>query len=416
MTTDLKFNSEDVNIIFENDYLVHFIYSDGRDVLFNRYSLRWAVVDEVPESIISKVREKTPIKPSNNLYYRLEQSTKCNLNCQYCCIKRNSIYEHLGEAKSVMSVDVAKSLLDQYDSEATSLGQTKRTVYFYGEEPLAGWETLKEIITDTRFNFFINTNGLLINNEILSYLAKPHVYTIISLDGMYKHNMLRVETLCEYEKIVENYQKLRKMNGRGGFSITVHRDNEDDLCDIVESFIIKYKPDGIGLGLPMYYSDGDTDAANIDIDKFIETCKKLFETSIRHNFYLPYLASKLRPLVTGVFRLYWCEAIGNTKTFLPSGKEVLCSRLLAKTNITKSMLKSWIPINNPYCSKCEAVGICGGGCPWSANMWYENHIDERECKINRALLPYLIRYLTDNYSSSFCERELHDNLKEILWL
>jgi len=407
-------SSATVRRVKESDAVTRFTFNDGREVIFNRFSLKWALIGTASEVDISRVRTDNEIKLSKNVYYRLEQSTKCNLNCEYCCVKRNFIYEELGEANKIMTVDLAKSLLDQYDQEANALGQERRVVYFYGEEPFAGWETLKELLSDNRFNFFVNTNGLLLDDERLSYLAKPHVYTIFSLDGLYEHNKLRFNSVDEYELLLSNYHKLRELGGGAGFSITVHRDNENDLVDIINTFIAQYKPDGIGLGLPMYYATGDTAAANIDIPKYIKTLKELYAISAQHGIFLSYIASKLRPLIDGSFRKYWCEAIGNTRTFLPSGKEILCSRLSAKMDVTKDMLESWAPINNTFCSGCDAIGICGGGCPWSANMWFENHIDERECEVNKQLLPFFLRQLTDVSSSAY-DNTLKDKFKMAIW-
>jgi len=400
--------------IKETDTVTKFIFDDGREVIFNRFSLKWAVLGVASEVEIMRVKTENEVKLSKNLYYRLEQSTKCNLNCEYCCVKRNFIYEELGEADAIMSVDLANSLLDQYEHEANNIGQEKRVVYFYGEEPFAGWETLKEMLADNRFEFFVNTNGLLLDDEKLSYLSKPHVYTIFSLDGLPEHNQLRFKNIDDYNLLINNYQKLRKLGGRAGFSITVHRDNECDLVEIIETFISKYKPDGIGLGLPMYYATGDTATSDVNIPGYVETLKNLFAVSVKNDIFLPYVASKFRPLINGLFRKYWCEAIGNTRTFLPSGREILCSRLSAKMDISKDELENWTPLNNPHCSKCDSIGICGGGCPWSANMWFENHIDERECLINRRLLPFFLRQLSDVASSAY-EKSLEERFKMVAW-
>lgn len=390
--------------IYENDNILHFIYTDGREILFNRHSLQWGLLGAAAPEDIDKIYSNHEIKFDNHLCYRLEQSTKCNLNCQYCCVKRNNIYEDLGESNKIMSIDLAKAILDQFYNEATQIKQEKKIVYFYGEEPFEGWETLKAILSDTRFFFYVNTNGLLLNDEKLETLSKPHVYTIFSLDGMPQHNILRFKNTEMYNKLIDNYKKLRELGGHGGFSITIHKYNEDDLVNIIKEFMRQYNPDGIGLGLPMYYSTGAVDAAKINIPNLVKTLKELFILSLDNKIFLPYLASKVRPLVNGIFRMFWCEAIGNTRTFLPSGKEILCSRLSAKMNVNKDLLKSWAPINNPYCSKCAAIGICGGGCPWSANMMYKNHIDERECFINKQMLPFILGILSTIATSSFDDK------------
>ena len=225
---------------------------------------------------------------------------------------------------------------------------------------------------------------------------------------------MRFDSQEKYELVLLNYKKLRRLGGRAGFSITVHRDNERDLVDIVDTFFSQYNPDGIGLGLPMFYSTGDVGAADIDIANYAKTLEKLFDLSVKYNGFLPYIAAKLRPLISGKFRKYWCEAIGDTRTFMPSGKEILCSRLAARMNLSKEMLESWIPINNPFCLECDAIGICGGGCPWSANMWFKNHVDERECVVNKQMLPFLLWQLT-NVSTSIYDDSLADRFKMVAW-
>ena len=65
-------------------------------------------------------------------------------------------------------------------------------------------------------------------------------------------------------------------------------------------------------------------------------------------------------------------------------------------------IKEWskrTPLNMSECNNCSALGICGGGCPYNAELHYGSIwcVDRRYCFYNKLLLNWMIWY-SYNYS------------------
>lgn len=117
----------------------------------------------------------------------LELTQECNLRCEYCCYGDH--YPQLRNySKVTMSLETAKSAIEHYLSRRPQ----KCRVGFYGGEPLLELELLKEIVLfaeeharrcglEAEFN--MTTNGTLLTDEIIHFLAKHRFNVLISLDG-----------------------------------------------------------------------------------------------------------------------------------------------------------------------------------------------------------------------------------------
>lgn len=111
-----------------------------------------------------------------------------------------------------------------------------------------------------------------------------------------------------------------------------------------------------------------------------------------------------------------CGAPGNQLVLAPNGDLGVCqaflpSRKFYSFNINTDkdigydrLVGEWknrYSLNMDECLDCEALGICGGGCPYNSyvntgSIW---SLDERMCKHNKEFIDWLMWDIYDNQQS-----------------
>ena len=132
-----------------------------------------------------KKKISTITKFNKEIYaLRFALTTKCNLNCTYCFVKKDKKVFCLKEAKKILNIFL------------NSPGKTK-LLMIYGGEPLLFFSLLKEIIIFSRQEarrnkknliISIGTNGLLLNEEILDFFERKNIKLSVTLDGRKSFN------------------------------------------------------------------------------------------------------------------------------------------------------------------------------------------------------------------------------------
>ena len=110
----------------------------------------------------------------------------CNLACRYCFAEEG---EYHGR-RALMSFEVGKKALDFL--VANSGNRVNLEVDFFGGEPLMNWDVVKELVLygrslekehNKRFRFTMTTNGLLLDEEKLTFINQEMGNLVLSLDG-----------------------------------------------------------------------------------------------------------------------------------------------------------------------------------------------------------------------------------------
>lgn len=143
----------------------------------------------------------------------LSLTERCNLRCTYC------YYKVSHEARSlVMSDDVMEAAIRLAFNRTLELGQRFLNITFFGGEPLLrmdsiyrGVEFAKAVVREKfgekfesgicpdstppdifRLRFAVNTNGTLLDSDIIDYLKRENFRIFLSLDGPeHHHNICR---------------------------------------------------------------------------------------------------------------------------------------------------------------------------------------------------------------------------------
>lgn len=107
----------------------------------------------------------------------------CNLNCSYCYAGQGD-YGHA----SSMTEEVAYAAVKQFAKKTDEL-----KIVFFGGEPLLKFDLIKKVVhycsklkkegISCKFSFGLTTNGTLLDDETISFLAKHHFHLKVSYDG-----------------------------------------------------------------------------------------------------------------------------------------------------------------------------------------------------------------------------------------
>lgn len=388
--------------------------------------LKYKVLVECPEKdekILSYVKSKLSDPEISVCYFIL--SEQCNLACKYCFLGNNNQEQRKKFAKDLMSKETAEKgvyfFLKQLESVEFNPNK-KPVVIFYGGEPLMNFDVLEFIVE--KFNslksdhkvlenieYSMVSNGLLLSEYRILRLQNLGVSIAISIDGCDEtSNAMRVDLNGNivFPKIIKALDTAKKLGVPISLSITLTEETIKRQSDIIE-LIKKYNIKGLGFNimmgdhrypLPLDYNDN---AAQFIIDIF----KQLRVMGV----YEDRIMRKLKSFAKAQVYFSDCAATSAGQIVIAADGAVgICHGCLADRKYFNSSVddyefdprknlvwQEWnhlSPIEKKECQKCEALGICGGGCPINAMSEHEGNtihsLDERFCVHAKKTLEFFI--------------------------
>lgn len=132
-----------------------------------------------------------------------------------------------------------------------------------------------------------------------------------------------------------------------------------------------------------------------------------FEKAREIGLYEDRIMRKVKAMSNGVLHPHDCQATGEQLVCSPDGKLGLCHEGLGCRDFffgevsrdfkfsTHELICEWkkrSPLTMPQCQNCPALGICGGGCTYSAYLRHGTiwAIDEKFCGHSLTLLKWII--------------------------
>jgi uncharacterized protein len=192
----------------------------------------------------------------------LKVASRCNINCAYCYVY-NMGDSGWAEMPNHISHDttlaVAKAL-----KELTQIQNRPFALVLHGGEPLLlGPKKLQRVLSELRSvvpsecSFGLQTNGILITDEILDVCFKNKTTVSVSIDGpkhVHDRGRLGHDGLGTYDKVVEGINRLRKHpNSAFLFSgLLAVIDPTSDPLEVYEFFKTLDPP-----GVDFLYRDGN---------------------------------------------------------------------------------------------------------------------------------------------------------------
>ncbi len=211
---------------------VHLIERDDLHILFCKDTLEFYNIDcedaDMARPFIienSKYVDEDDIQTLKNQnilnILQFNISEDCNLNCAYCAAEGGTYGRKAGKISPETALKGLEIILSHYEGI--------NNIQFFGGEPLLNLKAIKVIVeylhqykedhpdfSMPKFN--INTNGTILNDEIIAFLKKyPSVMIVISLDGPeIIHNRFRKNRSGKgtFQQIVNNINLLYQETGQ----------------------------------------------------------------------------------------------------------------------------------------------------------------------------------------------------------
>ena len=373
------------------------------------------------EKILNFVKSVIPQPQINVCYFIL--SEQCNLACKYCFLGNNNQEKRKRFKKENMSKQTAMDGILFFIKQLESANfdeNSKPTILFYGGEPLLNFETLVFIVNKInelkksckvleKVEFDLVTNGLLLNKQRLLKLNELGVNIGISIDGCNNEtNKMRVDIGGNFvfEKIIQKLDLAKSLGVPVSLSVTLTQDsikNKKDMLELVKKYNIK----GFGFNILM----SDKNISDLHYQKTSEFLIEMFKELRKLGIYEDRMMRKVKSFAKSSVYFSDCAATSGRQIVIAANGDVgICQGCLydRKYFVTNILDENFNPTTNEIwqrfrhlsppekneCQECEALGICGGGCPISAaNEKVGNTIDSldrRFCIHAKESLKFLI--------------------------
>ena len=376
------------------------------------------LVDNDEKDLIHNVRRLIP-KPYICIAYFI-LTEQCNLACKYCFLGNASCGHKITDYH--MSREIAEKALLFFAEQTAQQHEnfnSEKNIIFYGGEPLLNFNVLKFIVEKSRelqndkiitenLTFSVVTNGMLLDSKIISFLRENNINVSISLDGAGEAaNSSRIDRNGRsiYQRLIDKIGLAVNMGLDISLSVTLTENTikeMNELINLLQRLGIKSLCFNILNNLKDFRVSDDYYAnATRFICEFYRRTRTL-------GIYEERLSRKLKSFASQKIYFADCAAAsGNQIVITPDGGVGICQGCTENrehffTNINNNQsdlscnenIKLWSrlsPVFKEECRTCEALGICGGGCPINADSL--GAIDRAFCTHAKMTLEFLIREL-----------------------
>jgi len=349
---------------------------------------------------------------------------RCNFACSYCFFEGS--YTDPKEKTVNMTKEMAVASIRQFAKyfkqacDYTDFIPYEPSIVFYGGEPLINAEIFRTAVEEVAnlkktgnlpqsLVMNINTNGSLITDELASFCAKYDIEVDVSLDGYESvHDACRVwqaNSEGTFADVMRGIAILKDHGAKTCISCTVSEANVKELPAIFKWFLDVADMHNIGFN-PLLnshkYKINDPDYSLKITHAMIECFKIARERGVHE----ARMMRKVSAFVDGTIYDRDCCGCGKQVVILPDGKVGVCHAYSGTGEyfvnpdndfdpFKHPLWNEWSkrsPINMSRCYDCEALTICGGGCPHNAEMnkgsiW---EIDDHFCVHAKETLKWLI--------------------------
>jgi uncharacterized protein len=362
-----------------------------------------------------------PVDASGAFTLILEPVKHCNLSCRYC-------YSDDAEA-GVMSRQTLQTALEKTARYAEGQGFREIHILWHGGEPLlAGLEffraamaILGRLASDLKFQHYLQTNGLLLDDDFCAFFHDHDFQIGVSLDGPQAlHDSMRISADGQgsHAAVLAKVRLLEEQGVSAGFNAVVTRRSLGQEKAIYRFF------QGLGYGFrvnPMIPGrNPETSAPYLlqpgEYGAFLCNLFEAWAGTEHQRVMVSPLNLYLEAILGGV--PYECQqqrtCAGSYLGVKPSGDVGLCSR--SETHLLGNIHDREIQelVASPLCedirrraetlSVCHACrdwSICHGGCPLNASVFgHDPMAKDPFCKDYQLIFARLHRALADLQSKS----------------
>ncbi len=381
----------------------------------------------VDDRAFTKMREQLKSEMSLELLYLLV-TDGCNLRCTYCFEETPLLTGSFRPTQ--MTKETVVKALDLFATMTAQYGnpEKKKVIHLYGGEPLVNRKAVYEAVSYINVlkargvlldncQIAIVTNGVLLNEEDARLFATHNVTVGLSIDGPASitdfYRISKRHNVHVTERVTAAFRLLKQHGVSVGLSVTLTPQAIERFDEFLAFFTDGEfrEADGVSLNL-LHFTPNIT--LSDDYYRMAVECQiKAFKRFREIGLYEERVMRKVRAFVDQESIYADCGVVGRQLVIAPDGRIGVCQDFVKpRTYFSRSvydiehydllevLFADWrdrSPFFMPQCMKCPALGICGGGCPASAELktgdkW---NIDERICQHSKLILEWLI---WDTYS------------------
>jgi len=376
--------------------------------------------------ILERIREKHLGKPAFGILYLL-LTDMCNLRCRYCYIEgampKNHIFSTMSKETAIKAINLFAKLISNNPKDRII---RHPIIIFYGGEPLLNKEVFLAALDEidrlkknsqlpSDLIISLVTNATLVDEEIVNAIVEKGVSVSVSLDGpkdIHDVNRIFINGKGTFQKVIKNLQWLQKAGAKVSVSCTISQTNLDKLEEVLKWLISEFQIRSLGfnmlLDLPEI-TQANEDYARKATEKLINCYQIAREIGV----YEDRIMRKIKAFVGKSLHLVDCGGCGNQIVVTPDGKIGPCHAYMGSGKFFPTYIDDkdfdyfhdpvfleWSrrsPFNIPKCQFCSAIGLCGGGCPYNAELKFGNiwEVDPNFCLHTKIILEWLIWDLFD---------------------
>jgi uncharacterized protein len=365
-------------------------------------------------------------------------TSACNFRCKYCFVEDDQ--RHL--KPEFMDISTAETAIKVFAKLCKSTPNP--SVTFYGGEPLLNPKTTyfalrllrqleaqRELASGIRIS--VLTNGSLVDDEAVRVFQETKPSISVSLDGpQLLHDAARVDEHRHgtFGAALAGYRRLQDAGLKPGISCTLNGFTIDHIDEIVDFILADLRPSGMGFNLLVPQIDGQSSCLGYDHEYAAQQLIRAFKRLREAGIYEDRMMRRVRPFLDRRMHLKDCMGVGGQLVIAPTGRVGLCQaflgvdderyfpfdvqQLAAKGDQLSSaaiyeepLFDEWrhrFPLNMRQCAGCFAISVCGGGCPYAAevtegSIW---EIDKRVCAQAKNILDWMIWDTYDHMRSEPC--------------
>jgi len=374
------------------------------------------------EEIIQEIRLKFLGKPCFRIMYLL-LADGCNLDCRYCFIKSpisQRINFTLMDAKTaIKSIEFFARLLVLNPKDRRF--KNPPTILFYGGEPLLNVPVFISSVKKIRESkengklpsdavIILLTNATLLTDEVIDIISENNVRVSVSLDGPKKFhdaNRIFVNQEGTFDIVRENIYRLKKAGIEISISCTITNESVEQLDTIFEWIISEFDIRSLGFNI-LLDVPGKVKTSEEYIMRATKRIITCYEIGRQKGIYEDRIMRKVKAFTLQYLHINDCGGCGNQIVVAPDGRIGPCQAYLTSRKFfsgsihddsfdpfTDNVFIEWSkrsPFNMEGCLYCEAIGLCGGGCCYNAevkkgNIW---QVDSNFCIHSKMILEWLI--------------------------
>ena len=395
---------------------------EAYNFLGHLWKLRVLIEEDEDEMVEIGILQGVLERPQIMILY-LILTDICNIGCRYCFFE-GGIPE--GHDFSMMSWETAKRGIDLFAEtlDRDNLQETDRpTIILYGGEALLNWKVAKQIleyisqlkaedVLPSNTGITLNTNGILITEEIARTLAHYNVSVAISVDGPKEvHDKMRVDHQGRgtFDRVMRGFELAKSAGCNVSACCTIDEHNLDILPEVTHWIIDELGVQGFGFNTLLECNARRIPRPVPYSRAVAESLVECFQIAREQGVHEDRFMRKVNAFANGDFYFSDCGGCGMQVVISPDGYAGTCHAYCGtkeyflpleelENPLTHPYWQEWrrrSPINMSECYDCVALANCGGGCPHNAavatgDIW---NLDTSFCPHAKRAVEFLVEDL-----------------------